>query len=339
MKISVAAAVVLGMGGYVTQPYVQEWALIRNACGGGLPQDTVKQLTPEDSLLESAESRTMEGLGTYTCEVTLAGGEADGHRFVRVTAYTRRDDQDREFMSVFRENGFNRQSPLPEALPGFVDAYGDVRVVVPCPGLTADSDGRKRKLLVNVHLGESTLTGVPGAAHRMAVALTGMASDELGCGAEPLKAPEREVPLPDPSDDPEKVPLAEAAGTPCEWVTEVGLPADEGWRVSVEANSASPSGRCDLSSAEDSEDTQEPSRLVSAFWYGDWSNRLTADENHGVPRSMTATAQCQGEAANYALSGTESIPGVDAAAEQRMLKLFAQDEVRRRNCTGLRFHF
>ncbi|MBM7443064.1 hypothetical protein [Streptomyces sp. HB132] len=54
---------------------------------------------------------------------------------------------------------------------------------------------------------------------------------------------------------------------------------------------------------------------------------------------MTATAQCGGEAANYAAVGTQDIPGVDVAARQRMLKLFAQDEVRRRGCTGLRFHF
>ncbi|WP_405692620.1 hypothetical protein [Streptomyces sp. NBC_00057] len=339
MKVSVAAAVVLGVGGYVAQPYVKEWALIRNACGEGLPRDAVKQLTPEDSLLDSQESRTTEGLGSYTCEVTLAGGDADGKRFVSVAAYTRRDDQDRELMSVFTENGFDQQSPLPDGLPGFVDQYGAIRLLVPCPDLTADDDGRKRKLLVDIHMGRNTLTGVPGAAHRMAVALTGMASDKLGCGAEPLKAPERRAPLATPLDDPKRVPMAQAEGTPCGWVTGAGLPAGGNWQVSVGANDAAPSGRCDLISAGDGENTQDPSRLAFASWYGDWSNRLTANENHGTPRSMTATAQCEGEAANYALVGTQSIPGVDVAARQRMLKLFAQDEVHRRGCTGLRFHF
>lgn len=339
VKVSVAAAVVLGVGGYTAQPYVKEWALIRSACGEGLPRDTVKQLTPEDSLLNAEESRNIKGLGSYTCGVTLAGGDTDGKRFVSMAAYTRRDDQDRELMSVFTENGFDSQSPLPGGLPGFVDQYGTIRLFLPCPDLPADDGGRKRKLLVNISMGRTVLTGVPGAAHRLAVALSNVASGKLGCGAKPLKAPKPETPLADLEDDPRMVPIAEAEGTPCGWVAGAGLPAGGNWQVAVAASSAAPSSRCDLSSAENGEDTPNPSRLAFASWYGDWSNRLTADENHGVPRSMTATAQCEDEAANYAVVGEQDIPGIDVGARQRMLKLFAQDEVRRRGCTGLRFHF
>ncbi|MFJ4843279.1 hypothetical protein [Streptomyces sp. NPDC088746] len=339
MKVSVAAAVVLGVGGYVAQPYAKEWAVIRNACGEGLPRDTVKQLTPEDSYLDSEESRSTAGLGSYSCEVTLAGGDTDGKRFVSMAAYTRRDDQDRELMSVFTEGGFDRQSPLPEGLPGFVDEYGAIRLFLPCPDLPVDDDGRKRKLLVEIRMGQNVLTGVPGATHRMAVALSRVASDKLGCGAEPLKAPERETPLSDPEDDPTEVPVQEAEGTPCGWVTEAGLPSDWNWQVAAAASDTAPSSRCDLVSAENGEDTPNPYRLAFASWYGDWSNRLTAHENHGTPASMTATAQCQGEAANYAVVGTREIPEVDVAARQRILKLFAQDQVRRRSCTDLRFHF
>ncbi|MFD9504008.1 hypothetical protein [Streptomyces sp. NPDC060035] len=92
-------------------------------------------------------------------------------------------------------------------------------------------------------------------------------------------------------------------------------------------------------SAEGGESTQNPSRLAFASWYGDWSNRLTAGDDNGEPRSMTATAYCESEAANYALVRSQDVPGVGVAARQRMLKLFARDEVRRRGCSGLRFHF
>ncbi|TXS07935.1 hypothetical protein EAO68_38155 [Streptomyces sp. wa22] len=339
VKVTVAAAVVLGVGGYMAQPYVKEWALIRNACDVGLPRDTVKQLTPENSLLDSEESRSTKGLGSYACEVTLSSGDANGKRFVSMTAYTRRDDQDRELMSVFTDNGFDPHIPLPEGLPGFVDEYRAMHLVLRCPDLPVDDDGRKRKLLVDIRMGESVLTGVPGAAHRIAVALAGTASDKLGCGAEPLKAPERDTPLADPGDDPKKVPVEEAEGKPCGWVAGAGLPSDWNWQVAEAASDAAPSSRCALFSAENGADTQDPYRLTFASWYGDWSNRLTANENYGMPRSLTATAQCEGEAANYAVVATQDIPEVDVTAKQRMLKLFAQDEVQRRGCTGLRFHF
>lgn len=338
VKVSVAAAVVLGVGGYVAQPHVKDWALTRSACGGGLPGDAVEQLKPEDSLLDSEESRSTEGLGSYTCEVTLAGGDTDDDRFVSVAAYTRRDDQDREFMSVF-ETGFDQQAPLPDGMPGFVGKFGYIHMLVPCPDLPADDDGRKRKLLVSIHMGQDVLIGIPGAAHRTVVALTGMASDKLGCGAEPLKAPKPMAPLTVPSDDPKGVPVARAEGTNCGWATRAGLPADGDWQITVGANDAAPIGSCDLFSAEGGESTQDPSRLLLASWYGDWSNRLAAHEHKGVRQSMTATARCDGEAANYALAGSEDIAGVGVAARQRMLKLFAEDEVRRRGCSGLSFHF
>ncbi|MFJ6849927.1 hypothetical protein ACIQM3_05195 [Streptomyces sp. NPDC091271] len=333
-----AAAVVLCVGGYAAQPYVKEWALIGDACGGGLPRDAAKQLTPEDSFLDSEESTTTEGVGSYTCEVTLAGGESDGDRFVSVAAYTRRDDQDREFKSAF-ERGFQLQAPLPDGMPGFVDHYGAVLLLVPCPDLPADDDGRKRKLLVRVSMGRDVLTGIPGAAHRTAAALTGAASDRLGCGAKPLKVPEPAAPLADPEDDRKRVPVARAEGTACGWATKAGLPTDGDWQIAVGANNAAPSGRCDLVPAEDGKDTQDFPRLLLASWYGDWSNRVATHEQAGVPSSMTATAQCQGEAANYALVASDDIPGVGATDRQRMLKLFAEDEVRRRGCSGLRFHF
>lgn len=334
VKVSVAVAVVLAGGGYVAEPHVREWMVIRNACGGTLPRDAVEQLVPEDSRLESEESRRTEGLDSYSCGIAFEGGD----RFVSMSAYTRRDDQDREFMTVFPEGGFSAQAPLPEDLPGFTDDYGTTWLRLPCPDLDKDDNGRARTLLVRATLGRDVRTEVPGAAYRTTVALANSASDALGCGTEPLKASKRDVPLIDASEDPETVPLAEAKGTACEWVTRAGLPERGNWRIAVHANNAAPSGMCDLyAQYEDTSDND--TRLAFASWYGDWSNRLAADDNNGERWPMTATARCDGEAANYALSASDDIPGVGEAAERRMLKEFAADEVRRRGCSDLTFRF
>ncbi|MFJ9028589.1 hypothetical protein ACIRQP_08695 [Streptomyces sp. NPDC102274] len=338
IKVSVAAVVVLGVGGYVAAPYVQDWRLARNACGGALPRDAVERLTPADSRLTSEESRQIDGLGSYRCSLTLEGDEVRDKRFVEMAAYTRREDQDREFMGLFPEAGFSAQAPLPDGMPGFIGQYRTIQLLLDCPDLGKDDEGRQRKLLVNTWLGRDVNTGVPGAAYRTAVALTNSASEKLGCGAEPLEAPKRDVALADPEEDPKTVPLLDAKDTACEWVTGAGLSESADWRVAVGANHSAPTGRCDLSSG-DEESGEKVSRMVFVSWYGDWSNRLTATNNQYERLSLTATARCDGEAANYALDTSDDIPGVDEAAKQRMLKRFAEDEVSRRGCSGLRFSF
>ncbi|MEV6419180.1 hypothetical protein [Streptomyces sp. NPDC051662] len=338
IKVSVVAAVVLGVGGYVAAPYAQDWRLARNACGGALPPDAVDRLTPADSRLGSEESRQIDGLGSYWCRLTLEGDKGRDKRFVEMAAYTRREDQDREFMALFPESGFSTQAPLPEGLPGFVDEYRAVHLLLECPDLGKDEEGRQRKLLVNTWLGRDVNTGVPGAAYRTAVALANSASDRLGCGAKPLEAPKRDIALADPGDDPETVPLSDAKDTACGWVAGAGLSGSADWRVAVRANHSAPTGRCDLYS-KDEESGEQLSRMTFVSWYGDWSNRLTAENDRYERLSMTATARCDGEAANYALDASDDTPGVDKAARQRMLKRFAEDEVSRRGCSGLRLSF
>ncbi|ORT55911.1 hypothetical protein [Streptomyces sp. CB03238] len=331
VKVSVAAAVVLGVGGYVAEPYAQDWMLARDACDGALPPDAVEQLTPDDAHLLDETSRLHEGLGSYTCRLTAEGGARDdGRLVVGMEAYTRRDDQDREFMSMFPEEGFSPQAPLPEGLPGFIDKYHDINFLLPCPELAKDAGGRQRELLVRMSLGREANHGVPGAAYRTAVALANGASDRLGCGAEPLKAPTGGAVPPDPEDDVETVPLSESKGTACGWMAGAGLPQDQGLRVAAGVNDAAPTGRCDLT------DRDGESVVALAAWYGDWSNRLTS--RHGVRHSMTATARCDGEAANFALgASSDDIPGVGKAVQRRLLKEFAEDQVRRRGCSDLRF--
>ncbi|MFE4366772.1 hypothetical protein ACFRMN_00695 [Streptomyces sp. NPDC056835] len=338
IKVSVAAAVILGVGGYVAAPYVQDWRLARNACDGALPQDAVERLTPADSRLKSEESRQIDGLGSYWCRLTLEGDEVRDKRFVEMEAYTRREDQDREFMALFPQAGFNGQAPLPDGLPGFVGQYGAIQLLLDCPDLGKDSEGRQRKLLVNTRMGRDVNSEVPGAAYRTAVALTNSASERLGCGAKPLEAPKRDVALAGPEEDRKTVPLSEAKDTACGWVTGSGPAESADWRVDVGTNRSAPTGRCDLFYG-DGESGEQVSRMVFVSWYGDWSNRLTSLNSQYERLSMTATARCGGEAANYALDTSDDTPGVDKAARQRMFTRFAEDEVSRRGCSGLRFSF
>ncbi|MET9555595.1 hypothetical protein [Streptomyces sp. NPDC006645] len=333
------AAAVLGLGGYLAAPSAQEWLLVRQACDGSLPRDAVKGLTPADARLESAESKRTEALGSYSCVLTFEGDEVYRDRTVAMSAYTRRDDQDRAFMAMFPKDGFDGQTPLPGSLPGFIDQYGSIRFLVPCPDLGKDGQGRPRKLLVQTSLGQDIPAKTLGAAYRTAVAFTNSASDKVGCGAKTIEPPKKDLPRDAATDDPPAVPLTEAAGTDCAWVSRAGLPEDSGWRIRVGANTAAPTGRCELMSKGEDGSSEDGSVLAFVSWYGDWSNRLTADENDGVPRPGTASARCDGEAANYAYAGSRKvIPGVDTAAKERMFKEFARDEVRRHGCSELRFH-
>ncbi|MFC8824099.1 hypothetical protein ACFT9I_01925 [Streptomyces sp. NPDC057137] len=333
------AAAVLGLGGYLAAPSMQEWLLVRQACDGALPRDVVKGLTPADADLESAESKRTEALGSYSCSLTFDGYNVSGERTITMSAYTRRDDQDRAFMAVFTREGFESQEPLPGSLPGFIDENGSIRFLVPCPDLGKDSQGRQRKLMVQTYLGQAIPAKTQVAAYRIAVAFANSASDKVGCGAEAIEPPKKDLPRTDDTNQVPAVPVAEAADTACAWVSRAGLPKDGGWRIKVGANSAAPTGRCELTSESEDGSSRDGAALAFVSWYGDWSNRLTANENDGIPRPGTASARCDGEAANYAYAGSRDvIPGVDAAAKERMFKEFARDEVRRHGCTDLRFH-
>ncbi|MFD5569051.1 hypothetical protein [Streptomyces cadmiisoli] len=327
---SVTAAVVLGVAGWIAEPYVRDWVLVRGACDGALPGDAVRQLARNGSHFTEAESVTHEELGEYGCVVTFEGDDVDHELLLRAEAYTRRDQQDREFLSTFREEGFAPQTALPEGLPGFVDGFGALQFVVPCPELGEDDDGRPRRMLVRTSFGRDALWGHP-AVYETAVAVVNSASDRLGCGAEKLTAPEVDAGPQDPTDDPETVPLTGAGGTGCGWAARAGLPRPQQWRLADGTNDAAPTGRCELFSQGSAEDA---GRVTLAAWYGDWSNRLTHDDN-GRTRSLTATAKCAGEAANFAL-GADEIPGVGRAEQRALLKAFAEDQVRRRDCSDLR---
>lgn len=337
VKAAVSAAVCVGLGGWFAKPYAQDWWLAHDACDGVVPSRLVRQLIPEDAHLTGQEAMQVDGLGSYTCELTLEGSGFGHGRLLKATAFTQRDDQDREFSSVFPNSGFSPQAPLPGELPGFLDDVGNVRLMLPCPELGKDAAGRQRKLLVGLQLRwEAHREAPPGAVHEAAVTLANSASEKLGCGAEPLEVPQTDRLPSDVSeaDGPKTVPLAKVKGTPCSWLARAGLPTEQKWRVAVRSNGHGPTGRCDVMVGGEGADGQEP-ELTFLAWYGDWSSRLVSWE--GQPRSLTATARCRGEAANYAMSADEDLSGLGRTARQSLLKAFARDEVHRRGCAGLRF--
>ncbi|MZE80533.1 hypothetical protein [Streptomyces xinghaiensis] len=166
-----AAAVVLGLGGWAAEPFARDWMLTGSACDGALPREAAGQLRPGGTHVEEESSRHTEELGSYTCDVTLDGG----NDLFWMRAHTRRDDQDTAFMRTFPKDGWSWQAPLPDGLPGFLDDRGTISLMLPCPDLGEDDDGRPRKLLIRTGFGQDALTGVPGAAYRTVVAPAGAA--------------------------------------------------------------------------------------------------------------------------------------------------------------------
>ncbi|MFJ5773935.1 hypothetical protein [Streptomyces sp. NPDC093094] len=332
VKAAVTAAAVVGMGGWIAQPYVQDWMLLRSACGGALPADAVRELAVDGSHFTGADSATHERLGSYHCSLTFEGDEVDSDLLLTAEAYTRRDDQDREFRSLFEDRGFSPTAALPGGLPGFVDRFGSIRFLVPCPGLGRDDDGRRRRMLVRTAFGRDAAAGQP-AAYETAVALVDAASDRLGCGAEPLRVPKGDDGPPAPEDDPRTVPFGEADGA-CARALGPVLPRPSEWRLADRLGDAAPTGRCDLSTGEEDENGGEAPGMTFAVWYGDWSSRLIRYD--GVPRTGTATARCDGETASFALSASKDVPGVGRAEQRELLEAFATEQMRRRGCTDLR---
>ncbi len=311
---------------------------------GALPGEEAGRLTPGGAHLEDEEWHQVDGLGWFSCSVTVGGEDVGDERLVVMNAYTRRDDQDRRFMSDFAENrGFDPLAAMPAGLPGFVDHNDTVNLMVPCPALGKDADGRPRRMLVLAAFGEDARKHAPTAPYRMAIALTNAASDRLGCGAKPLTAPQPDAVLPDTgdADDTKAVSPDRTKGTGCSWLARAGLPDGRRWQVDVEANSAAPVERCDVSAPARAGHDQDRDGVWLGFgaWYGDWSTRLAADEYNGEPYPMTATARCAGEAATYALHTLDYPTPVTAALQRRLLRDFAEDQVRRRGCSDLEFAY
>ncbi|MEV0637897.1 hypothetical protein AB0I77_23745 [Streptomyces sp. NPDC050619] len=332
IKVSVTAAAVLGLGGWIAQPYVHDWWLIRGACDGVLPDDALRDLVPADSHIVDTGSGGVKELGDYGCSVTVGGDHSADWRLLSMQAYTQRDDQDREFMWAFPESGFTAQAPMPDGLPGFVARYGNLEFLLPCPDLGKDDAGRQRKMLVRAMISPNGPWRQP-ASYEAAVAFVNSASERLGCGAEKLTAPTGVSPA-NPEDEPKTVSFAAARDTACGWLAKAGLPNPSHWYLTAALNDTAPTGRCAVSIGDELSDAGEQGMDFGA-WFGDWSDRLIAGDDSERP-SLTATARCAGEAANFAVSASDDIPGVGVDKQRALLKAFAEEQVRRRDCSDLR---
>ncbi|WP_062646218.1 hypothetical protein [Streptomyces maremycinicus] len=332
VKVTVAAAAVLALGGWITQPYVHQWWLIRTACDGVLPEGAVRELIPEDARVTGSEAGGVRELGDHGCEVTFADGHSGDRRLLALYAYTRRDDQDREFMAAFPRSGFDSQAAMPDGLPGFVSRVGTLEFLLPCPGLGKDADGRQRKLLVHAGVSHEGSWRRP-ASYEVAVAFVNSASKRLGCGAEPLTAPEEVGPADPEEDAPGTVSPAAARDTACGWLAGAGLPDPAHWKLDVRLTDAAPTGSCEVT-FDDGASSGRPEGMNFVAWFGDWSNRLVSDNGSDRP-SPTAGARCAGEAAHFGLDASSDLPGVDRAKRLALLRAFAAAQAERRGCTGL----
>ncbi|MEV6836263.1 hypothetical protein AB0N17_17405 [Streptomyces sp. NPDC051133] len=324
-----AAAAVLALAGWLCAPYVKDRWLLHTACDGALPSGPVRELAAGGGHFTEADTSAHPRLGDYGCSLRFEG-DGDSTLVVRMTAYTQRDDQDSEFLYVFPQEGFSSLRPMPKGLPGFITDMGDLRFLLRCPGLGKDAEGRPRRMLVTATPGTATArTG--HAVYATVVPLVNSASRHLGCGAKPLTVPKGDVASTDPGRDERSLPVTEAGGTACGWVARARIPGAAEWQVEPLMNDATPAGRCDLTRG-----GQRDQSMRFAAWYGDWSNRLVFSSYDGVRRALTASARCDGETANFAMSASKGIPGVGAAEQRRLLKAFAEDQVERRGCSGLR---
>ncbi|WP_256642410.1 hypothetical protein [Streptomyces murinus] len=326
-KVWCAAVAVLALAGWLCAPYVKDRWLLRTACDGALPSGPVRQLAAGDGHFAGADTTEHAGLGDYGCDLRFAG-HGDATWVVRMSAYTRRDDRDAEFLLSFPQDGFSPVYPLAGDLPGVVDDAGELQFLLRCPALGKDAAGRPRRMLVVAAPGKDT-TRAPRAVYETVVPLVNSASRHLGCGAKPLTVPkDTGSALPDSAHPPRGIPVSGAAGTGCGWAARARLPLSGNWQVQPLLNDTSPGGRCDLTLRNG---TAGQAELSLAAWYGDWSDRLVTDS--GVRMPLTATARCDGEAANFAIRASKSIGD---ARRRVLLRSFAEDQVERHGCSGLR---
>ena len=327
-KVTLAAAAVLALAGWICAPYVRAWWLVRTACDGALPSGPVRELAAGGGHFTKADFSAHPRLGDYGCSLRFEG-HGESKLVVRMTAYTGRDDQDAQFYFDFPNEGFSRTYPMPQDLPGYVDQFGNLQFLLRCPALGKDATGRPRRMLVSADIGYATAR-TSHAVYETVVPLVNSASRHLGCGAKPLTVPGGDAAPPDPDEGRRSVPVTEAAGTACGWLAHTRLPQAAKWQVQPLVNDTAPAVHCELERGT----SPTSGYLHLSAWYGDWSNRVVSDD--GVRRGLTATARCDGEAANFALGAEHRIPGIGTAEKRGLLKAFAEDQVGRRGCTGLR---
>ncbi|MFI6943055.1 hypothetical protein ACIBI4_27640 [Streptomyces sp. NPDC050418] len=354
---------VLVIVGFAVRAPVKEWWLAREACGGMLPGADVEAVRSGERL-GSEEETSDERTGAYHCALR----NDEGKVIVAVNAFPPGSAQREELRFV--GSAVPPHAVLPGGLPGFEAQNSRVLLRPECPGLPGDPLGANRRLLVDTWTYFAESRAEKAAMLRLAVTMTNRMADKLGCDAEPLPAPKKGA-VPDTGSI---VPRARAQGTACDVLATRSVP-EEGrdGEVRIAIARGGIVGRCTLY-APRTEDSFGEKRLGRPLvelttWRGEWSPALHEPGSGPGPLPMSgrtwkpaltehrawAVARCDGENTGFAAhwgydnrtsaereaDGPYEPPTAAEKHRQRVqlreyVAAFAEDEVRREQCTGLK---
>lgn len=372
LLVAVGAVVGLLIAGNAVREPAKDWWLARQACGGQLPAGDLEIVRTDTRLGEARESFDADD-GTYDCVLRNENGQV----VVAVEAFPEGIGRDRELGRA----GSSRppHAVLPGGLPGFEDDNSLVHLMPECPRAApaeaekdeaaedgAEKAAERRRLLVSTWTYSAHDPAEKAAMLRLAVHMTNVVTEKLGCGGEPLPAPaDGAVP-----DEGTYVPRARAKGTACDALATTRVPAaGHDGEVRIAVADGGIVGRCTLRATETYPDARKGTAIVElTSWLGDWGPRVhemgsgpdPLPMGRGVARRPALTehrawavARCDGDDVGFAARwgqdypdrhrkpGTTYVPPTEAERyEQRVLlrtyvSAFAADQVRRGACTDL----
>ncbi|KJK53845.1 hypothetical protein [Streptomyces sp. NRRL F-4428] len=354
---SVCALAVVTVVGFAVRAPVKDWWLAREACGGVLPGADLEAVRSGVRLGAEEESFDEER-GRYRCVLESDRGQV----VVAVDTYLGGADRDRQMRSI------GSSSPpyavLPGGLPGFEDANSLVYLMPECPGRAKEPYGKHHRLLVGSWTYFAHSPAEKAAMLRLAVRMTNEMTKKLGCGGEPLPAPD-EGAVPDRGM---YVPRAQAKGTACNALAAARVPeegADGQVRVAVADGGVV--GRCTLYGAGTASAERGRPLVELTSWRGEWAGDMREMGSGPAPLPLGpgasrkpahsehrawAVAECGGENVGFAAHWAEdyhhragpdrSGPATEAERQEQRVLLaeyvtaFAKDQVERGNCKGLR---
>ncbi|MFD7615620.1 hypothetical protein [Streptomyces sp. NPDC059802] len=356
---SVCGLVVLVVVGFSVRVPVKEWWLAREACGGELPAGDLKTVRTDVPLGSEKESFDEE-LGEYHCVLT-----SDQDKVV-VAVDASLGGADREKQMSFIGSSYPPHAVLPGGLPGFETEYSLVYLMPECPRGGKETSGEPRRLLVGTWAYFAESRKEKAALLRLAVRMTNVVTEKLGCGGEPLAAP-KDGAVPDTG---RYVPRAEAKGTACGALATTRVPAEgRDGVVRIAMADGGVVGRCTLRAPGENGDSTKPGKPLVELtsWRGDWGTGLREMGSGPDPLPMGggnawepaltenrawAVARCGGENVGFAAHWGDGYPYREAGeapgpptaserSERRALlreyvAAFAKDQVRHGSCTGLR---
>ncbi|MGW1323119.1 hypothetical protein ACWD64_11370 [Streptomyces antibioticus] len=351
---------VLVIVGFSVRAPVTDWWLAREACGGALPGDDLKTVRTDVRLGSERESFDKD-LGEYHCVL-----KSDEDKVVvAVDAYPPGPARDEELR--FAGTSYPPHAVLPGGLPGFEDEYSRVFLMPECPTGIREPRGDDRRLLVTTWTYFAKSREEKAAMLRLAVRMTNVVTEKLGCGGEPLREPgDGAVP-----DTGRFVPRADAKGTACDALATTRVPAEgRDGEVRIALADGGIVGRCTLYApkGEGGSDRRGRPLVELTGWRGDWGTdvRELGSGPDALPMgagtwkpALTedrawAVARCDGGNAGFAAHwGYDDRPREEKERDERQRPLteaekqarrdllreyvteFAKDQVRRGHCTGL----